>query len=91
MAVDRRHIATISADSSLRVWELPSLSQLYEVFSSGECPTTLAFHPYKNGKLIFSLGRGRCHLGQIHRSNEPGVAKATNPAFKIQPMNLDLL
>ena len=49
VAVDpcQRQLASISHDSSLRVWNLDSLTQTYEVFSAGEVPTTLAYHPYK--------------------------------------------
>ena len=53
----QRQLASISHDSSLRVWNLDSLTQTYEVFSAGEVPTTLAYHPYKGqfSLLLVSL------------------------------------
>ncbi|KAL5257469.1 hypothetical protein ACHWQZ_G012421 [Mnemiopsis leidyi] len=59
VAVDpcQRQLASISHDSSLRVWNLDSLTQTYEVFSAGEVPTTLAYHPYK-GSIVAGYSKG---------------------------------
>nr|XP_051698148.1 WD repeat-containing protein 90 isoform X5 [Oryctolagus cuniculus] len=41
----RGQLATVSADHSVRIWDLATLQQLYDFTSSGEAPSTVALHP----------------------------------------------
>ncbi|KAK0151285.1 WD repeat-containing protein 90 [Merluccius polli] len=48
----RRHLATASADGSVRIWHMDSLQQLYD-FVSEDSPCMVAFHP---SLQLFSCG-----------------------------------
>ncbi|KAM4526174.1 WD repeat-containing protein 90 [Fundulus diaphanus] len=48
----RRHLATASADGTVRVWNMDSLHQLYD-FVSEDNPCAVAFHPHEQ---TFSCG-----------------------------------
>uniref|UniRef100_A0A3Q2NPU8 WD repeat-containing protein 90 n=1 Tax=Fundulus heteroclitus TaxID=8078 RepID=A0A3Q2NPU8_FUNHE len=48
----RRHLATASADGTVRVWNIDSLHQLYD-FASEDNPCAVAFHPHEQ---TFSCG-----------------------------------
>uniref|UniRef100_H2ZYH0 WD repeat domain 90 n=1 Tax=Latimeria chalumnae TaxID=7897 RepID=H2ZYH0_LATCH len=41
----RRHLATVSQDGTIRIWDLNSMQQLYDFTALDETPCTLAFHP----------------------------------------------
>ncbi|XP_027510694.1 WD repeat-containing protein 90 [Corapipo altera] len=41
----RKQIATVSQDSTIRVWDLVSMQQLYDFAASEEAPCAVAFHP----------------------------------------------
>ncbi|XP_059126259.1 WD repeat-containing protein 90 [Peromyscus eremicus] len=42
---NRRQMATVSLDHTVRIWDLATLQQLYDFSSSGETPCAVAFHP----------------------------------------------
>ncbi|XP_036890386.1 WD repeat-containing protein 90 isoform X1 [Sturnira hondurensis] len=73
-------LATVSQDHTVRVWDLATLQQLYDVVSPEEAPCAVAFHPtqpvlfcgFSRGALrSFSLEAAtalvehRCHRGAI--------------------------
>ncbi|XP_051789984.1 WD repeat-containing protein 90 isoform X2 [Erpetoichthys calabaricus] len=75
----RRHIATVSLDNTIRVWDLDSMQQLYD-FISEDIPSTVSFHPmqpvfacgFSSGMVrVFSIARStilaehKQHRGQI--------------------------
>ncbi|XP_051635803.1 WD repeat-containing protein 90 isoform X7 [Manacus candei] len=41
----RKQIATVSQDSTIRVWDLVSMQQLYDFAATEEAPCAVAFHP----------------------------------------------
>ncbi|XP_041262484.1 WD repeat-containing protein 90 isoform X5 [Onychostruthus taczanowskii] len=41
-----QQIATVSQDSTIRVWDLASTQQLYDFSAAEETPCTVAFHPF---------------------------------------------
>nr|XP_030140775.3 WD repeat-containing protein 90 isoform X6 [Taeniopygia guttata] len=41
-----KQIATVSQDSTIRVWDLASRQQLYDFSAAEETPCTVAFHPF---------------------------------------------
>ena len=41
----RRHLATVSSDQSIRVWDLDTLAQLFDFHAPGEVPCAISFHP----------------------------------------------
>uniref|UniRef100_U3JPK0 WD repeat domain 90 n=1 Tax=Ficedula albicollis TaxID=59894 RepID=U3JPK0_FICAL len=41
-----KQIATVSQDSTIRVWDLPSRQQLYDFSAAEEAPCAVAFHPF---------------------------------------------
>ena len=41
----RRYLATVSADQSIRVWDLDTLAQLFDFQAPGEVPCAVAYHP----------------------------------------------
>ncbi|NXM21015.1 WDR90 protein, partial [Ploceus nigricollis] len=41
-----KQIATVSQDSTIRVWDLTSRQQLYDFSAAEETPCTVAFHPF---------------------------------------------
>ena len=47
MAFDatRRHLATVSSDQTIRVWDMDTLAQLFDFRAPGEDPCTIAYHP----------------------------------------------
>ncbi|BFZ03507.1 hypothetical protein BsWGS_06545 [Bradybaena similaris] len=54
-AVDplRKHLTTVSADSTIRVWDIDTLQQLYDFSASEDCPSCINYHP---NKQIFACG-----------------------------------
>ncbi|KAG2456181.1 MIRO2 GTPase, partial [Polypterus senegalus] len=75
----RRHIATVSLDNTIRVWDLDSMQQLYD-FISEDIPSAVSFHPmqpvfacgFSSGMVrVFSIARStilaehKQHRGQI--------------------------
>ncbi|XP_068672849.1 WD repeat-containing protein 90-like isoform X2 [Montipora foliosa] len=40
-----RYLATVSADGSIRVWDLDTLAQLFDFRAPGEVPCAIAYHP----------------------------------------------
>ena len=40
-----RYLATVSADQSIRVWDLDTLAQLFDFQAPGEVPCAVAYHP----------------------------------------------
>jgi len=40
-----RYLATVSADESIRVWDLDTLAQLFDFQAPGELPCAIAYHP----------------------------------------------
>ncbi|XP_045849111.1 WD repeat-containing protein 90 isoform X2 [Meles meles] len=76
----RGQLATVSQDHTVRVWDLVTLQQLYDLRSPEEAPCTIAFHPtrpalfcgFSSGAVrSFSLGAAevpvehRCHRGPV--------------------------
>ncbi|KAK3091415.1 hypothetical protein FSP39_019740, partial [Pinctada imbricata] len=55
VAVDpyRKHIATVSMDHTIRVWDSETLQQLYDFSAPDECPCCIAYHP---SRQIFACG-----------------------------------
>jgi len=49
----RRYLATVSADESIRVWDLDTLAQLFDFQAPGEVPCAIAYHPRQ---LCFACG-----------------------------------
>ncbi|XP_065066075.1 WD repeat-containing protein 90-like [Rhopilema esculentum] len=43
----RNHLATVSEDSSIKIWDRPDLNQLYDFRAPGESPCVVSFHPSK--------------------------------------------
>ncbi|XP_035694518.1 WD repeat-containing protein 90-like [Branchiostoma floridae] len=41
----RAHIATVSADHTIRVWDMTNFKQLYDFSAPKECPCAVAYHP----------------------------------------------
>ena len=48
-----RHLATISTDSSIRIWDDKTFAQIYDFRASSEIPTCISCHPRKP---IFACG-----------------------------------
>ncbi|XP_030878405.1 WD repeat-containing protein 90 isoform X4 [Leptonychotes weddellii] len=76
----RGQLATVSQDHTVRVWDLATLQQLYDLRSPEEAPCTIAFHPmrpalfcgFSSGAVrSFSLEAAevlvehRCHRGPV--------------------------
>ncbi|EFB17141.1 hypothetical protein PANDA_008932, partial [Ailuropoda melanoleuca] len=76
----RGQLATVSQDHTVRVWDLATLQQLYDLRSPEEAPCTVAFHPtrpalfcgFSSGAVrSFSLEAAealaghRCHRGPV--------------------------
>ena len=40
-----RYLATVSADESIRVWDLDTVAQLFDFQAPGEVPCAIAYHP----------------------------------------------
>ncbi|NXX82299.1 WDR90 protein, partial [Urocolius indicus] len=40
-----KHMATVSQDNTIRVWDLSSMQQLYDFTAADETPCAVAFHP----------------------------------------------
>ncbi|XP_041363253.1 WD repeat-containing protein 90-like isoform X2 [Gigantopelta aegis] len=55
IAVDpyRKHLATVSDDHSIRVWDAETLQQLYDFSTPSECPCAISYHP---SRQIFACG-----------------------------------
>ncbi|KAF0881208.1 WDR90 protein, partial [Crocuta crocuta] len=76
----RGQLATVSQDHTVRVWDLATLQQLYDLTSPEETPRTIAFHPTRPA-LFCGFGSGavrsfsleaaqvpvqhRCHRGAV--------------------------
>ncbi|XP_023663948.2 WD repeat-containing protein 90 isoform X2 [Paramormyrops kingsleyae] len=58
----RRHVVTASCDSTVRVWDLASLQQLYD-FACEDTPRSVAFHP---SQQVFSCGFGSGTVRVFH-------------------------
>ncbi|XP_070579992.1 WD repeat-containing protein 90-like isoform X2 [Ptychodera flava] len=41
----RRHVATVSMDHTIRIWDLDNLQQLFDFSAPRECPCALTYHP----------------------------------------------
>ncbi|XP_048238655.1 WD repeat-containing protein 90-like isoform X1 [Haliotis rufescens] len=82
VAVDayRKHLATVSEDHTIRVWDADTLQQLYDFSSPQECPCAISYHPsrqivacgFQNGVVrVFNvqttsiLAEHRQHRGKI--------------------------
>ncbi|XP_025733706.1 WD repeat-containing protein 90 isoform X1 [Callorhinus ursinus] len=76
----RGQLATVSRDHTVRVWDLATLQQLYDLRSDEDAPCTIAFHPmrpalfcgFSSGAVrSFSLEAAevlvehRCHRGPV--------------------------
>ncbi|CAH1794798.1 unnamed protein product [Owenia fusiformis] len=55
VAIDsiRRHIATISKDHTIRVWDLDNQQQLYDFTAPEECPSNITYQPHQQ---VFACG-----------------------------------
>ena len=62
-------MVTVSDDETIRVWDLDTLSQLYDFRAANEKPCAVAYHPhqqvfacgFRNGAVrVFNIGRYRC-------------------------------
>lgn len=55
VAVDpyRKHMATVSSDFTIRVWDSETLQQLYDFSAPNECPCAISYHP---SRQIFACG-----------------------------------
>ncbi|KAL8597433.1 hypothetical protein ACOMHN_050931 [Nucella lapillus] len=55
LAVDpyRKHMATVSQDHTIRVWDAETLQQLYDFSAPDECPSTICYHP---SRQVFVCG-----------------------------------
>ncbi|XP_069124737.1 WD repeat-containing protein 90-like isoform X4 [Argopecten irradians] len=55
VAVDpyRKHMATVSEDHSIRVWDSETLQQLYDFSAPDECPCIIDYHP---SRQVFACG-----------------------------------
>lgn len=55
VAVDpyRKHMATVSEDHTIRVWDSETLQQLYDFSAPSECPCTISYHP---SRQMFACG-----------------------------------
>ncbi|GFO23378.1 WD repeat-containing protein 90 [Plakobranchus ocellatus] len=42
-----QHLATVSEDHTIRVWDLITLQQLYDFSATDECPCCVTYHPKK--------------------------------------------
>lgn len=42
-----QHLASVSEDHTIRVWDLNSLQQLYDFSAADECPCCVTYHPKK--------------------------------------------
>lgn len=53
----RKYIATVSMDSTIRVWDFETCKQLYDFSAPNEKPTKLCYHPLGvNTESIFACG-----------------------------------
>ncbi|CAL1536659.1 unnamed protein product [Lymnaea stagnalis] len=59
----RKHLATVSEDNTIRVWDVETLQQLYDFSAPEECPCSIVYHP---SKQIFACG---FHSGTIRIFN----------------------
>ncbi|XP_075035229.1 WD repeat-containing protein 90 isoform X1 [Mixophyes fleayi] len=51
------HLATVSTDNTIRIWDLCSLQQLYDFTANEETPCTVTFHPTRQALACgFSSG-----------------------------------
>ncbi|XP_013393033.1 WD repeat-containing protein 90-like [Lingula anatina] len=55
LAIDsmRKHMATVSNDHTIRVWDLDTLQQLYDFSAPQECPCAVSYHP---SQQVFACG-----------------------------------
>ncbi|XP_023472469.2 WD repeat-containing protein 90 isoform X5 [Equus caballus] len=87
----QEHLATVSQDHTVRVWDLVTLQQLYDFTSPKEAPRAVAFHPtqptffcgFSGGAVCsFSLEatevlvEHRCHRGAV-----TGLATSPDGSF----------
>ena len=62
----RRSMVTVSDDETIRVWDLDTLSQLYDFRAANEKPCAVTYHPhqqvfacgFRNGAVrVFNIGK----------------------------------
>ncbi|XP_077979468.1 WD repeat-containing protein 90-like [Glandiceps talaboti] len=41
----RRHLATVSMDHTIRIWDMDTLQQLFDFSAPRECPCAISYHP----------------------------------------------
>ncbi|KAJ8318923.1 hypothetical protein KUTeg_004014 [Tegillarca granosa] len=73
VAVDpyRKHIATVSDDHTIRVWDSETLQQLYDFSAATECPCAISYHP---SRQIFACGFENGIVRVHHRGKITGLA-----------------
>ncbi|XP_045639833.1 WD repeat-containing protein 90 isoform X1 [Ursus americanus] len=97
----RGQLATVSQDHTVRIWDLATLQQLYDLRSPEEAPCTVAFHPtrpalfcgFSSGAVrSFSLEAAevlvehRCHRGPV-----TGLAASPNGSLLFSSCSLGTL
>ncbi|XP_029804907.1 WD repeat-containing protein 90 [Suricata suricatta] len=85
-------LATVSQDHTVRVWDLATLQQLYDLRSPEETPCTIAFHPTRPALFCgfgsgavrsFSLeaAQGLVQQHRCHRGAVTGLAVSPDGSF----------
>ncbi|XP_064636675.1 WD repeat-containing protein 90-like [Lineus longissimus] len=102
-AVDplRRHIATVSKDHTIRVWDIDNQQQLFDFTAPQECPCAICYHPtqqvfacgFESGSVrIFNVGTTSMLAEyQQHRGRVTGLAYSPNGEFLYSSGSLGIL
>ncbi|KAK7112108.1 WD repeat-containing protein 90-like isoform X2 [Littorina saxatilis] len=97
----RKHIATVSSDQTIRVWDAETLQQLYDFSAPQECPTTICYHPsqqvfvcgFESGAVRVFNVVSTCLLAEHtnHRGAVTGVAYSPDGEYLYSSCSLGFL
>ncbi|KAK7508050.1 hypothetical protein BaRGS_00001015, partial [Batillaria attramentaria] len=87
----RKHMATVSQDHSIRVWDAETLQQLYDFSAPEECPTNISYHPncqifccgFESGSVRIFNVQSTCLVAEhnIHKGVVTGVLYSPNGEY----------
>ncbi|XP_022092508.1 WD repeat-containing protein 90-like isoform X1 [Acanthaster planci] len=97
----RRQLATVSADHTIRIWNMDTLQQTYDFSSPQECPCVVTFHPslqcfacgFDNGCVrVFSIANTSlvAEMRQ-HRGKITGLVYTPNSHYLLSAASLGSL
>ncbi|KAM6299212.1 WD repeat-containing protein 90 [Aegotheles albertisi] len=80
----RQQMATVSQDSTIRVWDLVSMQQLYDFTAAEESPCAVAFHPTQqilacgfDSGMVRTFSLAACDLLVEHKQHRTAITGLT--------------